>query len=116
MHKIIFSIVALLVITGCANNQQTYYWGNYEQLVYNSFKNPEQADPATQLEKLQKDISIAATKGKPVPPGVYAHMGMLYASLGKAEEAKASLKQEASLYPESSQFMNVLLNNMEKGQ
>ena len=114
--KIIAAISLVLLLGGCANNQTMYHWGNYENLVYEMYKNPGKATPDQQLNTLRKDIEIAASKGKAVPPGVYAHMGMLYASIGDSEQAKQSLNEELAHYPESAIFLDGMLNRLEKGK
>jgi len=114
MKKII-ALVALAMLTGCETTPATtYYWGNYESLVYNMYKNPGEATADQQVEKLRKDIEAAASKGKPVPPGLFAHIGMLYASMGDAPQAKESLNQELALYPESAVFVDGLISRMEQ--
>ncbi len=114
--KTIAGLSLVLLLVGCANNQTMYHWGNYEQLVYDMYKNPGEATPDQQLDTLRKDIEIAASKGKPVPPGVYAHMGMLYASIGDSEQAKQALNEELAHYPESAIFVDGMLNRLEKGK
>lgn len=113
--KFLSGLLIALCMTGCANNQTTYHWGNYEQVVYNMYKNPEAATADQQLTTLRNDVEIAASKGKPVPPGVFAHMGMLYASMGDSEQAKESLNEELVRYPESAVFVEGLLTRMDKG-
>ncbi len=116
MKKLITGLALSLCLTACVNTPPSaYYWGNYEQLVYDMYKNPGKATPAIQLQKLSNDIEIAQSKGKQVPPGVYAHIGMLYASIGDAGNAKAALEQELHLYPESAIFVDGLIQRMEKG-
>ena len=105
-----------LLLVGCANNQTTYHWGNYEQLVYNMYKNPGKATADQQLDTLRKDIETAASKGKPVPPGVYAHMGMLYATIGDSAQAKQALDEEVARYPDSAVFVNNMLGRLETGK
>lgn len=114
--KILLGLSLALCLTGCANNDTTYHWGNYEQVVYDMYKNPGEATADQQLVKLRQDIEIAASKGKPVPPGVFAHMGMLYASMGDSEQAKQSLNEELVRYPESAIFVDGLLTRLEKGK
>lgn len=113
--KLLLTLCLLFSMIGCANNQSMYHWGNYEKLVYEMYNNPGKATPDQQLDILRKDIEIAASKGKPVPPGVYAHMGMLYASIGDSENAKQSLNEELARYPESAIFVDGMLTRLEKG-
>lgn len=43
--------------------------------MYNS---PEKATPSTQITKLEAEIEKTKGKGLAVPPGLYAHLGLLY--------------------------------------
>lgn len=108
-------LVLAFCLTGCVNNQTTYHWGNYEQAVYGMYKNPGKMTADQQLTTLHKDVEMAASKGKPVPPGVFAHIGMLHASMGNSEQAKLALNVELIRYPESATFVEGLLSRMEKG-
>lgn len=113
--KILLSLTLALCLVGCANNQTTYHWGSYEQVVYDMYKNPGKATADQQLEQLRNDVEIAASKGKPVPPGLFAHMGMLYASMGDSAQAKQALNEELNLYPESAIFVDGMLTRLEQG-
>lgn len=101
---------ALLLFTGCAttNNQNIYYWGNYEKTLYDNFATPGGTDPAQQIATLTTDIDQAARYGKPVPPGVYAQLGMIYASVGQIGDAMAAFNMEKASFPESA----VLIDGM----
>lgn len=104
MHKTTWAalaVVLMVLTTGCATNKDIYYWGEYEQLIHDAYMKPGSADTATQIEKLTADIQKAAATGKRVPPGIYAHLGFLYAMEGKDSQSKAAFKQEEDLYPES---------------
>jgi len=115
MNKIITGTLLALSLSACVEAPKPlYYWGNYEQLVYDMYKNPGNATPEVQLQKLNQDIQIAQNKGLRVAPGIYAHIGMLYASMGDAGSAKAALEQEQQLYPESTQFVSGLIKRMDK--
>lgn len=106
-----FWVVLLFVITatGCETQQQQYHWGNYEQLVYLMYAQPGESTPEVQIERLTRDRQIAQQKGKPIPPGVNAHMGMMYAALGNTGQALAAFEEEKRLYPESRVFMDGMI-------
>ena len=103
-------LLSILLLTGCATTQELYYWGEYEQLILDSYINPGSVDPATQIEKINTDIQKAEAMGKRVAPGIYAHLGFLYAVEGKDSQSKAAFKQEQTLYPESTVFIEGMLN------
>jgi hypothetical protein len=114
--KLLFALTVSLALFGCANNQTTYNWGSYEMLVYDMYKNPSKATADQQLVQLRQDVEYAASKGKPVPPGVFAHMGMLYASMGDSAQAQQALNEELTRYPESAIFVDGMLTRLEQGK
>jgi len=103
-------LLIIFLMAGCATNKNIYYWGEYEQLIHDAYIKPGAADPATQIEKLNADIQKAEAMGKRVAPGIYAHLGYLYALVGKDSQSKAAFKQEQTLYPESNAFIEGMLN------
>lgn len=103
-------LLIVLTATGCAVKPDHYYWGHYEPLIYDMYLRPGSADAPTQIEKLTTDIGQANSLGRPVPPGVYAHLGFMYAIAGNIAKAEESFNQEKALYPES----EVLLDGMMK--
>ena len=102
--------LALTVLSGCATNKSQYYWGEYENLIYQTHIKPEEALPIVQIEKLQMDIQKAEAANKPVPPGLYAHLGLMYAANGDKSLALDSLNKEKELFPESTLFIDGLIN------
>mgnify|MGYP003625533606 FL=1 len=108
-NKVLTICAAILFFSGCASNDNQYYWGEYENLVYKSHHTPGEVPPSLQIAQLQTDIAKAAVAGKPIPPGVYAHLGLMYAANGNKELALASLIKEKELFPESSRFIDGLI-------
>ena len=102
--------VLLTLTTGCASNQH-YYWGEYEGLVYKMYNKPGQATPAAQVDLLTRDIEKAQAAGKPIPPGVYAHLGYMHVIQGNVDQSKTAFFQEKALYPESTVLMDKMLGN-----
>ncbi|MBT3632673.1 MAG: DUF4810 domain-containing protein [Candidatus Ruthia sp.] len=115
----VLPFLSVLLAGGCATNEEIYYWGEYEQLIYDSYINPGTADTLTQIEKLNSDLQEAEALGKKVAPGIYAHLALLYAADGKDSHSKQALNQEKALYPESKIFIDGMFiraakNNKEK--
>lgn len=108
-NKVLAIFTAVLLFSGCASNNTQYYWGEYESLVYKTHHTPGEVPPSIQIEQLQTDIEKAQAVGKPIPPGVYAHLGLMYAANGNKELALASLTKEKELFPESSTFIDGLI-------
>jgi hypothetical protein len=108
----LFSLLAFL--TGCAAQPLNYSWGRYEQLVYDLYNNPGKSAPEKEIEQMEKDLQVARSRNRPVPPGFHAHLGYLYYQVGKADTARQEFEVEKAQFPESSVFMNRLLARLEK--
>ncbi|WP_420591829.1 DUF4810 domain-containing protein [Bacterioplanoides sp.] len=114
LSRIFISCLLALMVTGCATKTH-YYWGNYEAIIYKQYVEPGSADPAAQIQLLSEDLEQAESYGKPVPPGVHAHLGYMYYLNGDYEKAQFSFNQEMSLFPESENFIQGLISRA-KGQ
>lgn len=108
LNKVILCITVLL-LAGCASNKNQYYWGEYEDLVYKIHHAPGEVPPSVQIETLLADIDKAEASGKRVAPGVYAHLGFMYAADGNKELALQSLIKEKELFPESAIFIDGII-------
>ena len=110
MKKLLLPLFALALLSGCATRHQDhYYWGSYEQLLLDMYVNPGSATPDMQIEKLTADIQKAEALGKPTPPGVFAHLGLMYATQGNSAQAEAAFAKEEQLYPESKTLIDGML-------
>ncbi|MGJ8690955.1 MAG: DUF4810 domain-containing protein [Thalassotalea sp.] len=101
--------VCIVLLSGCASNNTQYHWGQYESLVYKGHIKPEEVSAIVQIDILETDIEQAKAENKPVPPGVYAHLGLMYAASGQKDLALSSLAKEKELFPESTVFINGLI-------
>ena len=106
-------IAALCALNACAS-KDIYYWGRYEEFIYDMYVNPGKADPSTQVAKLTEDIDKARAAEKPVPPGVHAHLGFLYYQLGNLGSARQEFQTEKTLFPESTPFIDGILQRMSR--
>lgn len=109
LQVMLLAIVALTA-SGCATKSDHYYWGSYESLIYDMYVNPGSADASTQIEKLNTDISKANGLGKPVPPGVYAHLGFMYAIANQPDKAEEAFNMEKANYPESAVLIDGMMS------
>ncbi|MCP4353079.1 MAG: DUF4810 domain-containing protein [Desulfobacterales bacterium] len=109
--NLVLFFTVVLLCGGCVAKTM-YYWGEYEDIVYDMYMTPGKADPLTQIEKLTKDIQRAEKEKKPVPPGIYMHLGMIYAMEGNFALAKNAFEEEKRRYPESTVLINRLQSNM----
>lgn len=103
---------AFLMLVGCAHQPASLYqWGSYQDQVYQYFKG---GSPEEQIQALEKDVQVMQAKNRPLPPGMRAHLGMLYAESGNGSKARENLLAEKSSYPESMTYVDLLLKNYEK--
>lgn len=112
-RKVLTAVLLTVGLTGCNANKEIYQWGSYQNNIYNMYVNPGEATPVVQIDQISTDIQQAQNTGKRIPPGLYAHLGMMYASEGMALRAKEALLKEKELYPESVTLVDTLLANME---
>jgi hypothetical protein len=105
-------LAGTLLLAGCAVQAPLYQWGSYEALVYQSYREPGGVPPGKQVELLEADYQKALGLHQRMPPGWHAHLGVLYAQLGKQDEAVRQLKAEKAEFPESTVFVDRLLANM----
>jgi hypothetical protein len=104
----LLSALSLVALSGCANvPQPLYYWGDFPAQQYSYFKGdkaPE--DSILRLEKIREE---ARAKGKAVPPGMQAHLGMLYGQTGRTDLFEFNLQGERQQFPESGAYLDFLL-------
>lgn len=102
---------AALLLSGCADDspRQLYYWdGAYTSSVYEYLT--EEGDTGAQIAALEESLQKAYQRAAKAPPGLHAHLGLLYLSQGNGAKFKAYVEKEAELYPESRDYAMFLLN------
>ena len=109
MKKTRFLCVIIIIIltagfSGCVT--ELYSWQSFETQMYAYLKGESREK---QIDALEKDRAKIEEAGKSVPPGFYAHLGMLYAEAGDDYNAAACFEAEKSLFPEAAGFMGILL-------
>lgn len=102
-----------LNMAGCAQPKRIYEWGNYQGLVYDHLKGQSKG-PEQQIADLEQGVEKARSVGASLPPGYYAHLGLMYLTIGKGDQAVQAWNTEKTLFPESGQYVDFLLNNMKK--
>lgn len=116
-HRHGAAVAALLsaaLLTGCAGNQtpQLYHWEAYQPQVYEHFKH--ETGPQEQIAALEASLQKARAADRSPPPGFHAHLGMLYAEVGKADQVRQQFETEKALFPESAAYMDFLMRNVAK--
>lgn len=107
-------MLAAGVLAGCrTSNPGLYQWGSYQPQVYQHLKGE---SPNEQIATLEKDLQRMNADGKKAPPGFHAHLGMLYSMVGRNDLVATEFQEEKRLFPESTTYMDRLLETMSKGK
>ncbi|MGY1448503.1 DUF4810 domain-containing protein [Pseudomonas chlororaphis] len=107
------TLLGSVLLAGCSGPKTLYQWETYQTQTYEYFKGEEAKE--AQVEALERDLQKIKSTGKAVPPGYHAHLGMLYAGLGKDDQMVQQFNTEKALFPESTPYMDFLLKNAKKG-
>lgn len=111
---VLAAVLASLALTGCASSPKSLYqWEGYQPQVYQYLKGE---SPEQQIAAMEKDLQTISAKGRQVPPGFHAHLGMLYSVAGKPDQVVTQFEDEKKLFPESSTYMDFLLGKLKKGE
>ncbi|VVD93223.1 hypothetical protein PNO31109_01717 [Pandoraea nosoerga] len=98
-----------VLLTGCATpNKPLYAWESYQPQVYEYFKGESKE---AQIIVLERDLEKMKAGNNAAPPGYHAHLGLLYASVGKPDKMVEEFQTEKQLFPESAGYIDFLLKN-----
>ncbi len=97
---------ACALLTGCASKSTPplYQWDAYQPQVHTYFTGKKSVEE--QIDAFEKARQQVLAKGNALPPGFHAHLGALYASVGRSDDAKQELSAEKQAFPESSAYMD----------
>lgn len=110
---LLVSGLAVLLLSGCVTRPQPlYHWGDFQAQQYAYFKGDK--GPESAIQSLEKTREEARAKGRPVPPGMQAHLGLLYGQTGRTDLLEANLLAERQQFPESSAYVDFLLKKPQK--
>ena len=111
MKKIIALVFVFAALTGCNSTKEPiYYYGSYNAAVY-AYLKADELSVEEQVNMLEQVITDAANKGKAIPPGLHAHLGMLYFESGNTTLGTSHFETEKTLFPESAHYIDFLLNS-----
>jgi len=113
---VLSAVVTALILSGCATNDKLYDYGDYTETYYDLKKETTEENIVEWKEELESIRNDSQDDKKRVPPGISANLG--YLSLQQQNYAKAIeyFSYEKSIYPESTAFMNRLIQKAEKLQ
>ena len=105
--------VALL--SACATPAKPLYvWESFPKQQYNTLIR-EGASPDEQIRVLEAQAEKTRGSQSALPPGFRAHLGMLYLGVGNPQRARELWLAEKEAFPESTPYMNRLLERLEGG-
>jgi hypothetical protein len=111
--RLLLALVTTATLGGCVTQPQTlYYWDGYQQQVYQRFDNTTGTEE--QIAALEASLQKARAADRALPPGFHAHLGMLYADIGRADQVRQQFETEKTLFPESAHYMDFLMRKFEK--
>lgn len=103
-------LVSVLSISACAAPPKTLYnWDHYQTHLYQSM-GTEGISPQEFTQKMELSMSTIQASGQALPPGFRAQLGLLYSKNGQTNQARDLWIAEKSAFPESTVFMDFLLN------
>ncbi|RKT49609.1 hypothetical protein DFR40_3273 [Azonexus fungiphilus] len=104
----------LALLAGCASQPQSlYHWGAYPAVQYAYFKGDK--GPEEGILALEKVREEAKAQGRALPPGLQAHLGLLYGMTGRGDLFEQNLLAEKQSFPESSVYLDFLLKQKTPG-
>jgi hypothetical protein len=108
-------VAAALMLVGCAQPgpKPLYQWAGYQTAVYQHLK-ADGADPGAQIATLEAQIEKNTVAGEASPPGMHAHVALLYSKMGDDVAAQRHLQAERALFPESAAYVDFLLKASKK--
>ncbi|MCX7238898.1 MAG: DUF4810 domain-containing protein [Burkholderiales bacterium] len=108
------TLAACAGLSGCANRPTTLYqWQGYQTNVDAYFRS-DKLSPDAQTQVMEEDLKKIKASGGAVPPGYYAHLGLLYGQQGNLDRFAEHVQAEKRQYAESETFMDFLLRNFKK--
>ncbi|WP_445116554.1 DUF4810 domain-containing protein [Acinetobacter sp. WZC-1] len=111
MKRILFCVV--LALGGCGTAPESLYgWGSFPQQTYLMYSAPGKALPSEQIIQLESELEKSRAKSLAVPPGLYAHLGLMYLQINNAQKAGEYFQLERQVYPESTVLMDRILKKM----
>ncbi len=106
------ALAAALLMSACASPPSSLYdWGAYPQAMAIHLRESG-GDAARQASLLEEQLQKAAGAARAAPPGLHAHLALLYTQLGNEALAVRHLQAEKALYPEGAAYMDFLLKNV----
>ena len=110
-------LVAIIpaLFPSCSSTSDTLYsWNNYEAVSYKYSKDPSEKNLLELQKCFEKITSQPSGQRKVVPPGILAEYAYLLYKQGKKEQAIEMMNREIEAYSESKEFIDKIINQLEK--
>jgi hypothetical protein len=110
MMKKMSALVAVFALVGCAQPgpKPLYQWAGYQNAVYQHLKT-NGGESGAQIAALEAQIEKNKVANEANPPGMRAHLALLYAKTGDDVAAQRHLEAERAQFPESAAYVDFLL-------
>jgi hypothetical protein len=108
-----FAAAALAIgLIGCAQpSALLYLWESYPRQQY-VYLLREGVSPDQQIQEIEAHAAKARAANAQLPPGLRAHLGMLYLSAGNPGRAAELWNAEKTAFPEATPYMDRLLERL----
>lgn len=109
------TLLAALALAGCAQPgpKPMYQWAGYQNSVYQYLKS-DGSEPGAQIAALEAQLEKNKAAGEATPPGMRAHLALLYSKMGDDVAAQRHLEAERAQFPESAAYIDFLLKRVKK--
>ena len=99
-------------LAACAQpSRPLYMWETYPRQQY-VYLLHEGTSPDQQIQEIEAHAEKARAANAQLPPGLRAHLGMLYLSVGNPGRASELWNAEKVAFPESTPYMDQLLKRL----
>lgn len=109
---IMLLLVALVLTAGACAPRPMYYWGNYSTTLYHFRKDANDETRDKHIAELESILKGSNEHNQRVPPGVCCELGYMYATKGDKNKGMELLTLEKTTYPESTKFVDRLVEKM----
>ncbi|OYV00352.1 MAG: DUF4810 domain-containing protein [Burkholderiales bacterium PBB5] len=106
--------LTVVVLAGCAQRGPAplYLWESFPRQQYDLLLR-DGISPADQIQALEAHAEKARAAQAALPPGLRAHLGLLYLNAGNAGQARALWTAERQAFPESAPYIDQMLKRLD---
>lgn len=110
----LLGMLAAATLAACAQPgpKPLYLWETFPRQQYETLLK-EGMNPGDQIRAIEAHAEKARASNATLPPGLRAHLGMLYLTTGNADQARRLWQEEKSAFPESAPYMDQLLRRLD---